>query len=235
MKYCKYCGAQIPEEAGICPVCKKDIKPKTLPETSEPRKQENTEPAGNRTFSREALKKKPVLAAIIVLGVILVVFMGNAFLNFGKCRSAGCKNKAVSGSDYCYTHKCAVPDCEREKFSFSNYCYTHYLTYDDDASDLLGFGGVTASDLKISDISLSSNSVSTIAEGRLTNNSDRTVSYVKIKGSFKDSLGNVVDTGWTYAVDSAGLEPGESCKWEIWVDKDYTIKKCDVSILDFND
>lgn len=34
--------------------------------------------------------------------------------------------------------------------------------------------------------------------------------YVKVKALFKDYSGQVVDTDWTYAVDSVWLEPGET-------------------------
>ena len=88
--------------------------------------------------------------------------------------------------------------------------------------------------MKISNIKLSSNSSYTVAEGTITNNSDQTVSYVEIKGSFKTSYGEVVDTDWTYAVGSEGLAPGESCKWRMSVSKDSSIKNCTVTILDFS-
>ena len=50
---------------------------------------------------------------------------------------------------------------------------------------------------------------------------------------FITSYGNVVDTDWTYAVGSEGLSPGESKKWEAYVDKDLSIKKIDISIIDY--
>ena len=34
--------------------------------------------------------------------------------------------------------------------------------------------------------------------------------YVKVKAQFKNYYGSIVDTDWTYAVDSTWLEPGES-------------------------
>ena len=34
--------------------------------------------------------------------------------------------------------------------------------------------------------------------------------YVKVKAVFKNYSGSIVDTDWTYAVDSTWLEPGES-------------------------
>ena len=145
----------------------------------------------------------------------------------------GCNNKAISGMGYCYTHKCAVTDCNSKRYGYSNYCYSHYLLYDDDASSL-NTPQVYSYELKISNVTLSSNSSYTIAEGTITNNSDQTVSFVKIKGSFENSSGTVVDTDWTYAVGLEGLAPGESCTWRMSVKKDYSIKDCTISILDFD-
>lgn len=89
-------------------------------------------------------------------------------------------------------------------------------------------------ELKISHVTLSSNSSNTIAEGTITKNSNQTVSFVKIKGSFENSSGTVVNTNRTYAVGSEGLAPGKSCKWRMSIKNDYLIKDCNVSILDFD-
>ena len=115
----------------------------------------------------------------------------------------------------------------------SLYCYSHSKEYDTDDSPEYT-KKVYASDLRISGIELSSNSSYTIVEGTITNKSDQTVSYVQIKGAFKNSAGTVIDTDWTYAVGTEGLAPGESCTWKMSVKKDYSIKECTVTILDFD-
>lgn len=120
------------------------------------------------------------------------------------------------------------------RFLYSNYCYKHYLLYDDDAQEEFGSDPVYSHELKISNVKLTSNSSYTIAEGTITNNSDQTVSFVEIKGAFKTSSGSVVDTDWTYAVGSEGLAPGESCKWRLSVSKDWSIKDCTVTVIDFD-
>lgn len=171
-----------------------------------------------------------IIMAAIAAAAVLIVIIANS----GKCKESGCNNKAVHGMDYCYTHKCAVPNCNNGRFANSNYCYAHYVLYDDDADTSFYKPTVNSNELEISGVELSSNSVSKIAEGILTNNSKQTVSYVKIKGSFKDFSGKVVDTDWTYAVGSEGLAPGESSKWRMTVDKDYGICECSVTILDFD-
>lgn len=87
--------------------------------------------------------------------------------------------------------------------------------------------------IKISALTFSSNSSYKIAEGTVTNNGSRTVYYVKVKVAFKNISGTTIDTDWTYAVSSEGLEPGESKKFSVSVKKDYSITDATASILDF--
>ena len=164
------------------------------------------------------------VAVSVVLAALLIVFTG-------RCKAEGCSNRKASGSDYCYYHKCDAPGCRKERMSYSNYCYEHYSMYDDDAQEE---EPVYSWELQISDVKVYSEYSFTYAEGTLTNNSDATVKYVKVKGSFKSRLGTVIDTDWTYAVGGEGLAPGESCKWKMTVTKDLSIEDCDVTILDYD-
>lgn len=70
------------------------------------------------------------------------------------------------------------------------------------------------------------------ASGTIYNQGNKTIKYVKLKISFRDSSNSVIDTDWTYAVGSEGLAPNESKKWNVYVDKDYNISKCSYSIID---
>ena len=88
--------------------------------------------------------------------------------------------------------------------------------------------------LKISGVSVTSNSSYTVCTGTITNNGKKTYKYVEIKGSFKNSSGTVLDTDWTYAVGSEGLAPGESKTFRMSVPKNYDIKSCSVSITDYD-
>lgn len=87
--------------------------------------------------------------------------------------------------------------------------------------------------LTISDVSVTSNSSYTICSGTITvkSYSPYKYHYIKVKGAFKTSYGTTVDTDWTYAIGSEWLEPGESSKFRLSVNKDYTIKDCSVSIM----
>lgn len=75
-----------------------------------------------------------------------------------------------------------------------------------------------------------------VCHGKVTNNSStKTYRYVKVKGSFKNEYEDVVDTDWTYAVGSEGLEPGESSTFRLSVNNvTGIICSCDVKLLDFD-
>jgi hypothetical protein len=99
-----------------------------------------------------------------------------------------------------------------------------YIPASENASDVL----------KISGLSLTSNSVSTICAGSMKNTGNNTYEFVEVKGVFKDSGGTVLDTDWTYAVGSEGLAPGESSTFEMFVNENYKIHTCSVSLLDYD-
>lgn len=219
MRFCKYCGSQIPDGTNICPNCGKDLAKTSADKTKQ----------GKSAFISGKNKYYALGIAAVVIIIAIVVIASQS----GRCKESGCNNKAVAGSKYCYTHKCSISGCDNSRYVYSNYCYSHYLLYDDDAKKTYT-PSVYSYELKISNVTLSTSYGYTYAEGTLTNNSSSTVSFVKIKGSFKTSSGTVVDTDWTYAVGSDGLAPGESCKWKMSVTKDYSIKSCDVTILDFD-
>ena len=230
MRFCKYCGVQISDTDEVCPSCRRDLRPPATIQSSSRSRASSGTAAGIKQQALNIYRrhKKALIAAALLAAVIILLVSMNA----GKCRSGGCRNKTVSGSNYCYSHKCAIAFCNSKRLSYSNYCFSHYSLYDDDAVQSGSY--VPSYQLKISNVELSSNSSYTIAEGTFTNNSDETVSFVKIKGSFKTTSGTVVDTDWTYAVGSEGLAPGESCKWRMSVSKDRSIADCDVTILDYD-
>lgn len=89
--------------------------------------------------------------------------------------------------------------------------------------------------LKISNISVTSNSSYTICTGTITNNGEKTYKFVQIKGSFKDSSGDVVDTDSTYGVGSEGLAPEESTTFRMSIHKNSSVTDCSVSIYDYDD
>ena len=87
--------------------------------------------------------------------------------------------------------------------------------------------------MKINISSVTNNSSYTVCTGTVKNTGKKTYRYVEVKGSFKDSSNNVVDTDWTYAAGSEGLAPGESSSFRLSVPKNVSIKSCSVSLLDY--
>ena len=81
---------------------------------------------------------------------------------------------------------------------------------------------------------VSNNSSYTVCTGSVKNTGKKTYRYIKVKGSFKDSSGNVLDTDWTYAAGSEGLSPGESTTFRLSVPQNLKITSCSVSLFDYN-
>lgn len=88
--------------------------------------------------------------------------------------------------------------------------------------------------LKITDVTLTHNSFYMIAEGNVKNIGTDTLKFVKIKASFKDKDGNVIDTDDTYACGDEGLEPDETTKFKILVDYDLRIRSVTAKVYDYD-
>ena len=110
-------------------------------------------------------------------------------------------------------------------------------TYNEDGSlnnDTNSYSNtLDTTNLSISDVTITSNSSYTICSGTISvkSYSPYKYHYIKVKGAFKNSYGSTVDTDWTYAIGSEWLEPGESTKFRLSVQKDYSIKDCSVTIM----
>lgn len=88
--------------------------------------------------------------------------------------------------------------------------------------------------LKLSNVNLSDSSSYNYCSGliSISNSSPYKYHYIKVKASFLNKNGTVIDTDWTYAIGSEWLEPGESSKLKLSVEKDYNISKCVVTIME---
>lgn len=229
MSYCKYCGAELHEQSNFCQQCGKPIA--NVPAISRNPTVDIDDGQTDNIFIKyyhaltEKIPPKVLLPAIIIIvGLILTLVLS---VGSGKCKYPNCSNRAVSGYHYCYEHKCSVNDCDSYRTYDSNFCYIHSKLYDTDSR-------ADYADLVISNVQLE-NSYGrsyTYAKGVISNNGSKTVKYIKIKGSFVNRYGDVVDTDWTYAVGSEGLAPGESCKWQMSVKYDSSITNCRVSIIE---
>jgi len=113
-------------------------------------------------------------------------------------------------------------------FEFERNKYPNKTNYDvsgnigDGGSDSITVGGVA---IKGTYHGASNPYVS----GTATNNSSKTVEFIKIKVALKDSSGKVTNTVWTYAVGAEGLAPGETTQWTV-----YCTEAKDIEISVFN-
>lgn len=71
--------------------------------------------------------------------------------------------------------------------------------------------------LKVSNVSVSHSGNYAYVSGTITNNGTSSIRYVKVKAACKNASGKIIDTDWTYAVDSSWLDPGESKNFEMMV------------------
>ena len=85
--------------------------------------------------------------------------------------------------------------------------------------------------MKISDVRVSHSSNYAYISGTITNTGTSSVRYVKVKAACENASGTVIDTDWTYAVDSSWLDPGESKSFEMMVkDTNKEIKTASVTV-----
>ena len=225
MRFCKYCGTQISETDSVCSNCGKELSAlENIKQPNEPIK----------SVQKSNKLKTQIIIPVIIVTVIAFSSFGFLALNAAKCDEPGCNNKAVSGSNYCYSHKCDISGCSGKRTWYGNFCIYHQAIYGEDSSDDYNTNQVYSWELEVSDLFVYNGSNYTYAEGSIKNNSDQTVRFVELKGSFKNKLGEVIDIATTYAVGSEGLDPGESCKWKMSVDKDTSISDCTVTVYDYD-
>ncbi len=110
----------------------------------------------------------------------------------------------------------------------------HEINYSNNYNNSYNTNTLNTSFLKISNTSLSSNSSYSVCTGTITisSNSPYKYHYIKVKASFLNNSDTVIDTDWTYAIGSEWLDPGESSKFRLSVEKDYNISKCVVTIME---
>ena len=70
--------------------------------------------------------------------------------------------------------------------------------------------------------------------GTVTNNTSRTVYFVKVKVSLKDENYKVLDTETTYACGDEGIKPGESAKFDCFIEKDSDMQYYSAEIYDYD-
>lgn len=72
----------------------------------------------------------------------------------------------------------------------------------------------------------------TLVGGSVLNNGERAARFVTVEVKVRDSAGQVVDTGTTYAVGSEYLRPGESSRWR-WMSRAPGVARCEARVQDY--
>lgn len=73
-----------------------------------------------------------------------------------------------------------------------------------------------------------------VISGSITNNLNYKVCFVKLKVSLLDSSGNCIDTESTYGCGDEGFEPGESTKFDCYIDYDSNAEGFQVEVYDYS-
>lgn len=221
MMYCSNCGRKIDDDAAFCKYCGKQLGHKNDKKVL----LQNLVPQGIISKDNIKIYKKYIFIGMLIIALIYVFVI--------RCKAGFCILPSSLHSEYCAIHTCGRNGCYNKVAEGKNYCYTHmpatststYYNYTPEvAEDVLAF----------SDINVSKNSSYTVCTATITNNGKKTYTFIKVKGKFKDSSGTILDTDWTYAVGSEGLEPGESTTFRLSVSKNTNITKCELEILDYD-
>ena len=232
--YCRKCGSQMPDDAARCDNCgtQRIVEVAALAADSATN---NTQAAGDEPLQNgtgnlqiqlsETLqsKNKRVLVSVLIAIALLVLILPK--LAGKRCALDGC-DKKTDGGRYCFSHACMVDGCGNAKSYYSIYCYYHTPV---DESLLHN----AEDDLYISSVYIDQGYSYTEVTGKVTNNGDYTYEFVQLKGVFQDSRGNVIDTDWTYLVGSEGIAPGETVTFKMYVDRNFSIQKCKVTVIDW--
>lgn len=223
MAFCRKCGAPLDEGVSQCPVCDFEVSDgEPVPPDDLPALDDEPVPPSSPKASRPVVLIVAIVAMVAVAAVALFMFMSS------RCAAEGCMEEASYGH-YCISHVCLEGGCEWQRSGSGPYCSYHQSQRDKAEAEA---AANPARDLRISDIRVSSSSSYVSANGTVTNHGSRTYTFIKVKGSFKNRSGEVVDTDWTYACGSEGLSPGETTSFQMMVPKEHGITDCSVTLLD---
>lgn len=220
---CPECGKEgVSDSAISCPNCgfpiANHINEQNNSSIEEKVEQEKQKEAENETSLNpiglvKKKHRKPLFIVLIVLGIIIIWAI---WYSSTRCSYSGCHEHKASSGSYCEYHKKYLDNLVKSYSSSNSSSYKSKF------------------DLQISGVSVSTNSAATYCTGTITNNGNTTFKFVKVKGSFKDYSGNVIETGDSYAVGSEGLSPGESTSFRISCSRNTSVKSCSVTIYDYD-
>ena len=186
-------------------------------------------PPTSSTTDNAPSKPRPTWFAIAISASVVAAVLGGGVFLSNRCEEDGCMEEARFGS-YCIDHVCLADGCTMKRGYDSIYCYSHQSDLDEAESEAAGNALL---DLHISDVDIDHGSSYVTAEGSVTNRGDRTYRFIRVKGSFTNRSGDVVDTDWTYACGDEGLAPGETTSFHLSAPTGSNIEDCSVRLLDY--
>lgn len=201
--FCKNCGTQLSDDSKVCSNCGYKTEDANSNESIESIEIDNSQVETESDTTNKKRTKKVFISLTIVLLVLCVAFSAWGFIEYA--------NEQDSGSSY----------------GDGSYNGNYNDNYSSGIDKSIGLS------LKVDSIKTSGSY--TYVYCTVTNVSSKYLAtryrYVKVKAQFKNYSGSIVDTDWTYAVDSTWLEPGES-KTFYYMVKNTNIKSATLSFVD---
>ena len=153
------------------------------------------------------VKRKPIVKNVLILSIVAIVLAAVCSVipisNAVRTASSSSRSSRSSGSSGSYGSS--------SDMDFSTYC----LLY-----------------LNVSNVRVTHSGNYAYVTGSVKNTGTYSVRYVKVRAACRNASGSVIDTDWTYAVDSDWLEPGESKTFEMMIrDPNNNIRSASVTIV----
>jgi hypothetical protein len=171
-------------------------------------------------------KSGKIVTAVVAVAVAVIAFFSG--LVVGRSTGSG-SGASASRAESSYSGR----SDSGSSYSGSSYSGSSYSGSSYSSSDEMSHSTYCMLYMSITDVQVKHERNYTYVSGKVTNNGTYSIKYVKVKAACKDYSGNVIDTDWTYAVDSAWLEPGESKTFEMMIRDEYgSIKTATVTFME---
>jgi len=213
---CPECGKDVDDNVFTCPSCGFDISlyKSAYNRILKEKQEQNNNISSSHTSDNITSKSQNNSKIGIIVGIVLVCIIGFFFINSQKSSS-------VSSYDSHYTYNSYTYDDYKRDWE-----YNKALEERKKLSD-------ARSNLRVTVNKVVTDSAATYANCTIKNIGNTTYRFVKVKGSFMDSSGDVILTGDTYAAGSEGLAPNESTDFRLSASgTNNKAKTCEVTIYD---
>ena len=197
--FCPKCGKEIDNNSNYCKYCGAVLLEECSADATD-----KTESSSAEAVTSSKKRKKfliPVFLLILVICVAIPISYAVISMNNESKVASKTSSEPATSSSYSSSYSgLNGSSYSSSGMSHSTYC----LLY-----------------MKVSNVNVTHNGNYAYVTGTILNKGTYKIRYVKVKAVCKDKYGSIVDTDWTYAVDSSWLEPGESKKFEIMIKDTY--------------